>query len=160
MRGGFLPPALLCLALALALAFVPRRTALASAALAAVMALAVWLMPLPPTLVEPVFVGLWVSVIVTAGLVYWPGNMPSKLPFFAAANAGLWIGAACAVAASGSILALTLPLILLAIMARFLIERGWTIALKIGASWLIAVATLAAMVSLTPTPGYAPDHMD
>ncbi len=160
MRGGFLPPALLCLALGLALAFVPRRTALASAALAAVIALAVWLVPFPATLVEPVFVGLWVSVIVTAGLVYWPGSLPPKLPFFAAINAGLWIGAVCAVAASGGVLALALPLIFLAIAARLLVERGWSIALKIGASWLIAVATLAAMVSLTPTPGYAPDHMD
>lgn len=160
MRGGILPPALLCFSLALALAFVPRREALGLALLTAVIALVLCLTPLPATLIEPIFIGCWGSVIASAALVYWPGGAPRKLLPFAAANAGIWVGAVSRVAGSGSDLLVALSLLLVAVAARSLVERGWSIALKIAASWMIAVATLATMVSLTPTPGYVADHMD
>ena len=41
-----------------------------------------------------------------------------------------------------------------------IVSRGWGIAVKVVASWLAAVAILATMLSLVPTPGYMPDHME
>ncbi|MBA2467601.1 MAG: hypothetical protein H0V46_08375 [Sphingomonas sp.] len=160
MMGGLLPPLMLCLALAFALAFVPRPVAVVSAATAAAGAVAIWSIGPPATWTEPVFVGCWVSVIATAALSYWPNGIPPRLAPIAAANAGLWAGAVSATAGSGIDLAVALVVVLLAIPGRLIIDSGGGIALKIASSWLIAVAALAAMVSLTPTPGYAPDHMD
>ena len=51
-------------------------------------------------------------------------------------------------------------MVLLFAVGRPIVLRGWSIGLKVLASWLAAVAILATMVSLTPTPGYKPDHME
>ncbi len=160
MRGGLLPPLMLGIALAIALAFVPRRVALASAALAAATAFAVFFFRPQAAWTELVFVGCWASVVATAAVSYWPRGIPLWLAPIAAVNAGLWAGAVSAVAGSGFELVGALAVVLMAVPARLMIERGGSIALKIASSWLIAVAALAAMVALTPTPGYAPDHMD
>jgi hypothetical protein len=56
-------------------------------------------------------------------------------------------------AAAGAVLAL-LP-------AAWIADRRLLIALRVVASWLIAVAMLGAMLQLVPvTPGYMPDHME
>jgi hypothetical protein len=55
--------------------------------------------------------------------------------------------------ASGLLLAL-LP-------AAWIANRRVLIALRVVASWLIAVAMLGALLQLLPvTPGYVPDHME
>jgi hypothetical protein len=56
-------------------------------------------------------------------------------------------------AAAGLVLAL-LP-------AAWIVDRRVLIALRVIASWLIAVAMLGAMLQfLSVTPGYIPDHME
>jgi len=45
--------------------------------------------------------------------------------------------------------------------AVWTVDRRVLIALRVVASWLIAVALLGAMLQLIPvTPGYMPDHME
>ena len=160
MRGGFLPPAILIAALGLALAFVPLRRALIAAAMMVLVALAAWWATPPKSWIEPIFVGCWLSVIATAGLVHRPLKLPPALFFAAAANVGLWAGLVISVAGKARDLTIALPCILLLFVGRPIVERGWGIGVKVVASWLTAVAILATMVSLTPTPGYMQDHME
>lgn len=160
MRGGFLPPGMLCLALGLALAFVPLRLAVQCALLLVVAAVGVWTLAPPASLIEAVFIGCWVSVIATAATTYLPRPLPRLVAYGVSLNAGLWAGAVVAVAGVGRDLVLALPLVVVFVLGRQMVTRGWSIALKVVASWLIAVATLAAMLPLTPTPGYVPDHME
>lgn len=160
MRGGFLPPAILVAALGLALAFVPVRRALLAALVMAMVAAATWFAGPPSSWIEPVFVACWLSVIATAALVHRPLDLPPWLFLVAGANAGLWAGAVTSVAGKASDLAIALPCVLIFVIGRPIVLRGWGIGVKVIASWLTAVAILATMVSLTPTPGYKPDHME
>ena len=160
MRGGFLPPAILIATLGIALSFVTLRIAALASALMLVAALAVWWLHPPAGWIEPLFVGCWLSVIATAVLTHIPQRIPPALFLAAAVNGGLWAGAVTAVAGKGRDLAIAIPCALLFIPGRLIVRRGWGISIKVVASWLTAVAILATMVSLTPTPGYAPDHME
>lgn len=160
MRGGVFPPAMLCLALGLALAFLPRRVALTAGLICVVVALMAWSL-LPKALpIEFVFVGCWTSVIVTAASTYLPKTRPAFAGYALAANTGLWVGAVVAVAATPRDLFAALPFVLVCAVGWPIVARGWGVAIKVGASWLIAIATLSAMLPLTPTPGYVPDHME
>jgi hypothetical protein len=160
MRGGFLPPAILCAVLGLVLAFLPLRRALPAAGLSGAVALAAFTIDPPAEWMDALFVGCWLSVIASALLVVRPERWPAALFFAAAVNAGLWAGAVTSVAGRGRDLAIALPCLLLLGPGRLVVARGWDIALKVLASWLTAVAILATMVSLTPTPGYTSDHME
>ena len=160
MRGGFLPPAILIAALGLALAFIPLRRALVAAGLMVVVGLVAWWSTPPLRWIEPIFVGCWLSVIATAGLVHRPLKLPPALFLAAAANVGFWAGLVTSVAGKSRDLAIALPCVLLLFVGRPIVERGWWIGVKVVASWLTAVAILATMVSLTPTPGYMQDHME
>jgi hypothetical protein len=160
MRGGFLPPAILIAALALVLAFLPLRRAAAAAALLVLVTLAAWWSGPPQSWIEPIFVGCWLSVVATTALAYRPLNVPGSLFMVAAANAGLWAGLVTSVAGTARDLAIALSCVLIALVARPIVVRGGGIGVKVVASWLTAVAILATMVSLTPTPGYEKDHME
>lgn len=160
MRGGFLPPAILIAALGLALAFIPLRRASIAAGLMVLVALVTFWSSPPTRWIEQIFVGCWLSVIATAGLVHRPLKLPPALFLAAAANAGLWAGAVTSVAGRNRDLAIALPCVLLFVVGHPIVARGWGIGLKVLASWLTAVAILATMVSLTPTPGYKLDHME
>lgn len=160
MRGGFLPPAILCAAIGLVLAFLPFRKALLAAALVATAAILVFVIAPDAAWIEPIFVGCWLSVIGCALLLLRPAHWPVTICFVAAVNAGLWTGATASVAGGARDLAIALPLVLILLPGHAIVARGWQISLKVLASWLTAVAILATMVSLTPTPGYLPDHME
>jgi hypothetical protein len=109
--------------------------------------------------IEAIFAACWLSVVGCSLLMLKPLWRPTSL-YFAAANVGLWAGATTSVAGGLLDLAIALPLVLAWLPGRYIVERGWEIALKVLSSWLTAVAILALMVSLTPTPGYEPDHME
>jgi ABC-type proline/glycine betaine transport system permease subunit len=57
-------------------------------------------------------------------------------------------------------LALGLLPTLLAIPVHWIARQKFAILLKVVASWVIAIASLALFVSVMPTPGYKPDHME
>ncbi len=159
MRGGALPPALLCAALAFALAFAPRRAVLPALALLVFVAGIASALPFDKAFVEPVFAACWLSVIVTAAAVHLPRRVGFRLVLVLAINAGLWAGAVVAVAGMPLDLIRALPVALLALPAAALARGRWGIAVKIVSSWLVAVAILAATLPIVPTPGYAQDHM-
>jgi len=160
MNGGILPMVLLCATLALSLALAPARVGWLGLAAMAAGALLMGLMPLPVGWSAAIFVGLWLSVVVTAVLTYVPRRFADRLMIPAGFNAGAWIGALAAVSDMRGSLLLALSPGLLLIPARRFTLHGYHIVIKVIASWMIAIALLSTFVSLMPTPGYKPDHME
>lgn len=160
MRGGSLPPALLCLALGLLLAYVPRKWILPSIATLAFVSAFVVLVGFPAELEELVFAVCWASVVGTALLLHWPSPIPMPVVLGLSANAGLWSGAVIALSGTPLDLAVALPVVLVCIPAGLLLKTPLRLGIKIIGSWLVAVALLMAAVPLIETPGYAPDHYE
>jgi hypothetical protein len=161
MRGGALPPALLCVALGLGLASAEAKAALVGLAVLVVMAWAIAFAPIPGSWADTVFLGCWTSIIATAAIVHGSGTLKDKKGFAFSLNASVWTGSVIALAPSKMELLEALPLALCAWPAAWARRRGQAVVLKVLASWLIAVAVLGATLQFLPvTPGYLPDHMD
>lgn len=160
MNGGLLPLLLICVTLGLSLALAPWRMAWFAVAAMTVSALLLSLARLAPDTSDAIFVGLWLSVIVTAVLTYLPRRYADRLMIPAGLNAGAWAGALSAVSDKRGDLILAIGAALLFIPARWFTLRGYHIVIKVVASWMIAIASLSMFVSFMPTPGYKPDHME
>ena len=160
MRGGALPPALICAALGFALAYAPQRARLVSLGLLVLAAGAASFLVLPTAWQDGIFLGCWASVVLAALAIHLPRGVGPRLAAALALNSGLWAGAVIASAGSRWDLAKALPAVLLCFPAAWLVATRRGIAVKVAASWLIAIAILAAALPLVPTPGYKPDHMD
>ena len=161
MRGGILPPALLFLALGLALAFTPRR-ALGPSLLALLATLVAGaFVRLPQTWQEGVFFGCWASVAVTAASVHLGRGLQAPAAIALSINAAVWAGAVVALSGSRLDLLKALPCALIFLPARWGVRKYTSIPVKVVSSWVIAVAILAATLQLLPvTPGYLPDHLE
>jgi hypothetical protein len=161
LRGGALPPALLCAAVGLSIAFGPPRARVVSAvALVAVATMVPRLLP-PNISTEIIFLGCWASVVASAAAVHLPNGLTGLGALAVAVNAGFWSGAVVVVAGSESDLLRALPAALAIAPAVWLIRSRAAIVVKVVSSWLIAVALLAATLQLLPvTPGYIPDHLE
>jgi len=161
VRGGALPPVLLCVALGLALAFAEPRRALIGLVALAVSITTMAFIPIPASWADAVFLGCWASMIVNAASVHSPRGLGPRAALALSLNAGLWAGAVIALSPSKMDLAKALPWSLCALPAAWANRRGNGIVLKVVSSWLIAVALLAVTLEFLPvTPGYLPDHMD
>lgn len=159
MNSEALPTLLLGAALALMLSFATRRATIIGLGACAVAAVIVFLVPLgqPSPLV---FVGLWLSVIVTAGTAYLPTSRWVNLTVLLSSNGGFWIGAYAGTTGPARNLVAGLVVALAVIPGKWLLARKFDMIIKVIASWLIAIAALSMFVSLMPTPGYKPDHME
>lgn len=159
MNGGLVPLTLLSVTIGLTLAFTPARMVMIGLIAFAVAALVGFDLPvgLSPTVT---FIGLWLSMIATAILVYLPAGrwLIAALPL--CLNAGFWLGACVGGSDDRTALALGLLPALIAIPAKWLTQRKFDIVFKVAASWMIAIASLSLFVSVIPTPGYKPDHME
>ncbi len=161
MRGGALPPALLFAALGLALSFAPRRIIGPSAVLAILAAIGASFLRVATVWEDPIFLGCWVGVALTAASVHLPGGLKPAWALILALNNGLWAGAVIAAAAPKHDLLIAPLALLLCIPGAWLVGTGRGIAIKVAASWLIAIGVLSLCLQLAPTtPGYKPDHMD
>jgi hypothetical protein len=161
LRTAALPAALLVAALAFALSFAPRRALWIGLPILAVACLAASLVRTPLAWQDALFLACWASVIATAALVHLPKGVGVGLGIGAAANAGLWSGLLIGTAGEPSDLVKIIPVALLCIPGAWLAAHPARIALKVAASWLIAVSVLAAAIPFTtPTPGYVQDHME
>ncbi len=160
MRGGALPAGLLCAALGLLLAFAPRRAIVPALLLLALTAAIVSQLPIKEAWIETVFAGCWASVILIAAALHLPRGIPFWLALALAVDAGLWGGAVVGGEGARDDLLRSLSAVLICVPARWAVARGWSIAVKIVSSWLVAVALLAALLPINATPGYVPDHME
>lgn len=160
MRDGLLPSAMLCVALALALGFVPTRIAgMAVAALLIGCGIAL-VLPVTPDHADGVFLGCWISTVVLAGCVHLPRGMNRAVAVMLGLNAGVWACLVARVGGGAAHLLIAVPLVLVCVPARWLVLSGRGIALKVAASWLLAIGVMEMVLMLTPTPGYKPDHME
>ena len=160
MNAGFLPLALLCAALGLALAKTPLKVAaMATGALVCTSLLSFSVIPVEGWGLAAML-GLWISTAVTAGLAYVPRGIHGGWVLPVSLNAGLWIGVVAHSADGSAGMAAALPLTLLFLPAAWLLDKVGEVAVKIAASWILAVSILAGMVVISPVPGYAPDHME
>jgi hypothetical protein len=161
VRGGALPPALLCATVGLALAFAPRRAWLPSLVTLTVTTAVLAALPIPREWLEGVFLGCWASVAATAVTVHLPRGMIASGAVGLSFNAGLWSGAEVALAGSRLDIVKAVACVLLLFPAAFVVDWRASIVVKVVASWLVAVAILAAALQFLPvTPGYLPDHLD
>ena len=160
MNGGILPLALIAATVGLLLSIVGRRDAWLGLAAMAASALLVSFISFGPVAAKWVFAGLFLSTIFTAALVYAPRHWPRRWVLPIAVNAGGWAGALASLSGMQRTLWLVLPLCLLFVPGRWFEQRGFGIAVKVAASWMIAIASLSLFVSMMPHPGYIPDHME
>ena len=108
---------------------------------------------------EAVFIGTWVSIVIAALVVHLP-RRPDALVLVVAANTGVWAGAVTAIAGTSQELFRALPIVVLAYPGAWLVAHRGGIAIKVAASWLIAIAILVAALPMVQTPGYAQDHLE
>lgn len=160
MNAGPVPLLLIAAALGLALSFTSWRFAVISACLFAVATLVAILVPPPAGLQDWPYGGLLVSTLLTAALVYLPVALPAPAAIAVAINDGVWTGLVASISSQREAVALALSLSLLFLPGQWIVRHGYSIGIKVVCSWLIAIAALAIFVSLVPTPGYKPDHME
>ena len=161
MRGGVVPPALLFMALGLALSSAPR-SAWAPSLFALFVTLAAFtFLPVPRVWLEGIFLGCWISVIATAASVHLVRGLSARAALALSLNAGVWASAVVCLSGSQLDLLKALPCVLIFLPASWVVGRYHSIPVKVVSSWVIAVAVLAATLQLLPvTPGYLPDHME
>ncbi|WP_157139082.1 hypothetical protein [Asticcacaulis biprosthecium] len=164
MRDPLLPEIMLAAALGLALSYYSRGTAFRAVVIFIAAAVAAALLPLPGFTSEIAFAAAWLSVAVTAASLHlretWRLRAGPWLAWGLALNAGLWAGLLNQMSLSPSGLAFALPFVALMLPGAWLVGRGWGIAVKVAASWLIAIAVLQIALGFVPTPGYEADHME
>lgn len=161
MRGGMLPPAILCAALGLALARADRKSWDPGIAVVTIVACGGAWVRLPPAWTDTLFLGCWSSTVLNALFVHVARPLGRTLTLLLCFNTGVWVGAVISVAGRRPDLLWALPCMLTLLPASWAMQRGGSIAVKTVSSWLVAVAILAATLQFLPvTPGYLPDHMD
>ncbi len=160
MSNELVAMALLCAVVGLGLTFADGRAAWLAAGGLAGTAVIAWSLPVPGSFDSMILSVLWLSMVVTAALALLPRGFSQGGPVVIGVNGGAWIGALGSVSSSLAQLALILPLALLFIPGKWLSSRGHAIVAKVVLSWMMAVAALSFLVSLMPTPGYVPDHME
>jgi hypothetical protein len=161
MNGGALPALLVCAAVAIALANAARAVRARSLLAFVVSSTTAALVPMPAPWTEPAHFACWVAIAACGASAYVPNRIGWHTSIALAVVAGAAAGAVVALANTPGTAAL-LPLVAAStsLAARGVAQR-LPIAPKVVASWLIAVALLAATLQILPvTPGYLPDHFE
>lgn len=161
MRGGVLPPAILCAALGLALASAERKSWQLGIAVVTIAACGGAWVRLPAAWIDALFLGCWSSTVLNALRVHVARPLGRASTLLLCFNTGIWAGAVISIAGRKADLLLAIPCTMTLLPSAWAIPRSGSIAVKIVSSWLVAVAILAATLQFLPvTPGYLPDHMD
>ena len=110
---------------------------------------------------DTVFLNSWVSVLGSASSVYLRSPVGTFAAVILSLDAGLWCGAANALTGSPLGALKALPAVAVLWPVGWVVRHRSIIAVKVVASWLMAIALLAATLQFLPvTPGYLPDHME
>ncbi len=160
MRTAALPDALLAASLGLAMSYATPKIARQAVAITAAVSVVLAILPIANLSDDLAFTGCWVGILLSSASVHLPKGPGPWLSRALALNAGVWGGLVTHVQGGALSVILALPLLLLFIPGQMVVARKWGIAIKVGCSWLIAIAALEIGLNLVPTPGYKPDHMD
>ncbi len=110
---------------------------------------------------DVIFLNSWVSVLGCAVSVYLRRPVGLFPAVVLSLNAGLWCGTVNALTGSSLGLLKTLPALAVLWPVGWTARWGTALAVKVVASWLMAVAVLAATLQFLPvSPGYLPDHLE
>lgn len=159
MNGGALPLVLMFAAVGLALMSVAPKAAWLSIACLSLSTLLFAMFEPSEAMQSALFAGFWLSLMATAATVLFGRSLPALVAAALAVNAGAWSGLLAALTHSRTTLIFALPISLLFVTSRWL-KPSYGVVTKVLSSWLIAVGTLAMLVSMVPTPGYEADHME
>ena len=153
------PAAMVFAALGLMLAFVPRKTAAASILVAIVLAFLASRLQLDETANDAAIMLCCVAISVLAFRTYWPSPVQRLNGLAISAVAGIVSGTAIAASAPPSSIWQPMLASLVVVPAMAAVERGYAIVPRVVASWLVAVAILAALLPyVVAHPGYVPEH--
>lgn len=159
MNGGIIPFVLAAITTGLMLGLAELRAGLRALAAFIAAAFIEWFLPVlaPET---TLFAALFAAILAVGIAVYVRAARSPLWLLVLAFNGGLWLGACAAASRSPAGLAMIALTPIAAAGARWTARRDATIIVKVAASWMMAIASLTLFVSLIPTPGYQPDHME
>ena len=159
MRDSVVPAAMVFAALGLMLAFVPRKIAAASMMAAIVLAFMASRLRLDETANDVAILLCCAAVSVLAVRTYWPSPLKQLDSLAISAIAGLVSGTTLAASVPPPSLWQPMLASLVVVPAMVAVERGYAIVPRVVASWLVAVAVLAALLPyVVAHPGYVPEH--
>jgi hypothetical protein len=156
-----LPAALVIAALALALGFMPRALATGALVLAFAALLTAGVTAMPTIAPTVAVLVCWVAVGVLAIATWLPPCRSPAVVIAGSIAAGLVAGVALRPVDPTSAFGYTLIAAVLILPSSLVVGRGYAVAPRVVASWLFAVAVLAALLPyVVPHPGYVPDHRE
>lgn len=102
----------------------------------------------------------WIAIACCAAAIHWTGA-PGRLVLALASASGACAGVLAATAGMRPEGLVLPPMLAALLLASWCLRHGARVAVKVLASWLIAVALLVASLHTLPvTPGDQPDHLE
>lgn len=160
MTDSGLPALLGFVSLGMSLGFARPAIRLWALLLAALAALVAYQLPLAGTLAGTIYLACWGSIVLASASVFLPRGVNTAVATVLAIAVGGSAGAVAGTQEAAPQLALASAGAAVMLPARWLVRRGNAIALRVAASWLIAIAFLSASLTLVPTPGFEADHKE
>ena len=160
MRDGALPAVLLCLAFGMAICRQRLRNIALTLLILASAAAPTSALVFPDALAAPTAISAAVLTALFVFAVYSDRAFHPALVAGFGAAAGVLIGALTSFGGQAWLLLLALPATLVAFPAAWLARAGRAIALKVVASWILAVALLSIGLTIAQGVSAGSDHLD
>ncbi len=160
MRDGALPAVLLCLAFGMAICRQRVRDIAAAIVILVVVAIAASALVFPDALAAPTAIAAAALTVLVVFAVYSGRAFHPALAAGLGVAAGALIGALTSFAGQASLLLFALPATLVAFPAAWLARTGRAIALKVIASWILAVSLLSIGLTFAQGVSAGSDHLD
>jgi hypothetical protein len=160
MRDGALPAVLLCLAFGMAICRQRVRDIAAAIVILVVVAIMASALVFPDALAAPTAIAAAALTVLVVFAVYSGRAFHPALAAGLGVAAGALIGALTSFAGQASLLLFALPATLVAFPAAWLAHTGRAIALKVMASWILAVSLLSIGLTFAQGVSAGSDHLD
>ncbi len=159
IRDGQLAAILLSLVFGLALSRQQWRSVAATLVPMAAVASASSALVFPDVLAAPTAITAAVFTAICVFVVYWARALPNVLLVASAIGVGLVIGALTSFGGQASLLVRCVPTTLVVAPAAWLVRTDRAIVVKVGASWIMAVALLALGLTVAVGASAGSDHL-
>jgi len=160
MRDGALSAVLLCLAFGMAICRQRVRDIAAAIVILVVVAIMASALVFPDALAAPTAIAAAALTVLVVFAVYAGRAFHPALAAGLGVAAGALIGALTSFAGQASLLLFALPATLVAFPAAWLAHTGRAIALKVMASWILAVSLLSIGLTFAQGVSAGSDHLD
>lgn len=160
MRDGALPAVLLCLAFGMAICRQGLRNIAFSLTILVIVAVATSALVFSDVLAAPTAVTTAALTALFVFAVYSGRAFHAALVTCLGVATGILIGALTSFGGQASLLLLALPWALFAFPAAWLARRGRAIALKVMASWILAVSLLSIGLTFAQGVSAGSDHLN